>query len=188
MIEDKVLESNVTVLRTPLVDIEIVDEDGNKISFDIVESGNNYHMVDTNYKERIEKEVTDFDEKRIRLRTASLEIGKLYYVKSSVPIEFRSSDERLFTYGITDKTQTFAITFSDPHDDYKAFPEFYEDGYKMKWYDFNREDLLGTKAVSFNLIDRELEFIYIATAWIWNIQDNMDNYESAVDIFTWIVI
>ena len=38
MKEDKVLESNVTVLRTPLVDIEIVDDDEKNISFDIVDT------------------------------------------------------------------------------------------------------------------------------------------------------
>ena len=52
MIEDKVLESNVTVLRTPLVDIEIVDEDEKNISFDIVDSWNTSHGVYINNDEK----------------------------------------------------------------------------------------------------------------------------------------
>ena len=148
IIEDKVLESNVTVLRTPLVDIE---------------------------------------EKQIRIRTASLEISKTYYVKTSVPIESRDSDEHLFTYGLSTEDKTFAISFPDPNDEFKWFPEDFKKGYKMIWYDFNGEATSGTKAVSFNLIDREKEFIYIATAWIWNIHDHMENYESAAEVFTWIV-
>lgn len=37
MKEETVLESSVTVLRTPLGDIEIVDEDEKNIAFDIVD-------------------------------------------------------------------------------------------------------------------------------------------------------
>ena len=185
MIEDKVLESNVTVLRTPLVDIEIVDEEDNNISFDIVGSCNTYHGVYINNDENNIVEATDYDEKQIRIRTASLEIGKMYYVKTSVPIESRDTDERLFTYGHTEGTQTFAISFPDPNEMTKLFPD--EFGDEWEWYDFNGEAPSGTKAVSFYLIDREKEYIYIATAWIWNIHDHMENYESAAEVFTWIV-
>ena len=187
MKEDKVLESNVPVLRTPLVDIEIVDEDEKNISFDIVDSWNTSHGVYINNDEKHIIEATDYEEKQIRIRTDSLEIGKKYYVKTSVPIESRDSDERLFTYGYTKGSQTFAISFPDPNEDYKYFPEYCPKGSKMIWYDFNGEAPSGTKAVSFYLIDREKEFIYIATAWIWNIHDHMENYESAAEVFTWIV-
>ncbi|HEZ7990801.1 MAG TPA: hypothetical protein RWO66_07580 [Ruminococcus sp.] len=105
--------------------------------------------------------------------------------KTSVPIESRDSDERLFTYGYTKGSQTFAISFPDPNDMAKLFPEEFDN--KLEWYDFNGEAPSGTKAVSFYLIDREKEFIYIATAWIWNIHDYMENYESAAEVFTWIV-
>lgn len=187
MIEDKVLESNVTVLRAPLVDIEIVDENDNNISFDIVESWNSIHTVYIDNDKSKITEVKDFEEKQIRIKTSLLERGKKYYVKTSVPIESRDTDERLFTYGYTEGTQTFAISFPDPNEDYKYFPEYCPKGSKMIWYDFNGEAPSGTKAVSFYLIDREKEFIYIATAWIWNIQDHMDDYESAAEVFTWIV-
>ena len=185
MKEDKVLESNVTVLRTPLVDIEVVDENDNTISFDIVESWNPIHTVYIDNDESKITEVKDFEEKQIRIKTSLLEIGKKYYVKTSVPIESRDSDERLFTYGYTKGSQTFAISFPDPNDMAKLFPEEFDN--KLEWYDFNGEAPSGTKAVSFYLIDREKEFIYIATAWIWNIQDHMDDYESAAEVFTWIV-
>ena len=187
MKEDKVLESNVTVLRTPLVDIEIVDDDEKNISFDIVDSWNTSHGVYINNDENNIIEATDYEEKQIRIRTASLEIGKTYYVKTSVPIESRDSDEHLFTYGLSTEDKTFAISFPDPNDEFKWFPEDFKKGYKMFWYDFNGEAPSGTKAVSFYLIDREKEYIYIATAWIWNIHDHMENYESAAEVFTWIV-
>lgn len=185
MIKDKVLECNMTVLRTPLVDIEIVDEDDNNISFDIVESRNTDHDVYLNNDENNIIEATNYEEKQIRIRTYSLEIGKKYYVKTSVPIESRDSDERLFTYGYTKGTQTFAISFPDPNELSKLLPDKFGDDWE--WYDFNREAPSGTKAVSFCLIDREKEFIYIATAWIWNIHDHMIDYESATEVFIWIV-
>ena len=184
MKEEKILESNIDILKTPLVDIEIIDEYGEKVFFDILESHNTVHSI--NIDNRI-IEINDYDEKQIRIATSNLEIGKTYFVKTSKSIEYRDSDEHLFTYGYTDDTQTFAISFPDPHDDFKSFPEYCENNYKMKWYDFNGEMPVGTKAVSFCLIDREKEFIYIATAWIWNIQDHMNDYESAAEVFTWIV-
>ena len=185
MKEDKVLESNVTVLRTPLVDIEVVDENDNNISFDIVESWNPIHTVYIDNDESNITEVKDFEEKQIRIKTSLLEIGKKYYVKTSVPIESRDSDERLFTYGYTKGSQTFAISFPEPNEMAKLIPD--EFGDEWYWYDFNGEAPSGTKAVSFYLIDREKEYIYIATAWIWNIHDHMENYESAAEVFTWIV-
>lgn len=145
MIEDKVLESNVTVLRTPLVDIEIVDEEDNNISFDIVESNNTSHGVYINNDENNIIEATDYEEKQIRIKTATLEIGKTYYVKTSVPIERVDSDEHLFTYGLSTSDKTFAISFPDPNDEYKWFPEEYKEGYKMMWYDFNEEESTDTK-------------------------------------------
>lgn len=185
MKEDKVLEINATVFRTPLVDIEIVDEEDNNISFDIVESWNTVHDVYIDNDENNIIEATDYDEKQIRIRTAFLEIGKTYYVKTSVPIESRDTDERLFTYGYTKGTQTFAISFPDPNEMAKLLPD--EFGDEWEWYDFNGDAPSGTKAVSFYLIDRDKEFIYIATAWIWNIYNHMNDYESAAEVFTWIV-
>lgn len=185
MKEEKILKSNVTVLRTPLVDIEIVDESDNNVTFDIVESWNTIHTVYIDNDETKISEVKDFEEKQIRIRTDFLEIGKTYYVKTSIPIEFRDSDERLFTYGYTEGTQAFAISFPEPNELAKILPD--EFGDKWIWYDFNGEAPSGTKAVSFYLIDREKEFIYIAAAWIWNIHDHMQDYESAAEVFTWIV-
>ena len=187
MTEDKVLERNVTVLRTPLVDVEIVDEKDNSISFDILESRNTVHDVYIDYDENIIIEATDYDEKQIRITTASLEIGKKYYVKTSVPIESRCTDEWLFTYGHTEGTQTFAISFPDPNDDFKYLPEYHKIKHNMRRYDFNGEAPSGTKAVSFYLIDREEEFIYIAAAWIWNIHDHINDYERAAEVFSWRV-
>ena len=188
MIEDKVLESNVTVLRTPLVDIEIVDEEDCNITFDIVESKHNFHDVYINNDKNNVIEATDFDEKRIRIRTLSLVLGKRYYVKTSVPIERVDSNEHLFTYGLTTEDKTLAISFPDPNDSYKDCPECFGDDWKMMWYDFEIEYLRGTKPVSFYLIDRDKQFIYIPAAWIWNIHDHMEDYENAAIVFTWIVI
>lgn len=187
MKEVKVLESNVTVLKTPIIDIEIVDENDKNIPFDIVESWNPIHTTYLDNDVNNIVEVTDYDEKQIRIDTSNLEIGKTYFVKTSKPIEYRDSDEHLFTYGYTEDTQTFAISFPDPHDDFKDFPQYCKDDYRMKWYDFNGEMPSDKKAVSFYLIDHEKEFIYIATAWIWNIHDHMIDYETAAEVFTWIV-
>ncbi len=185
MIEDKVLESNVTVLRTPLVDIEIVDEDDHNISFDIVESWNSIHDVWIDNDENKIIEAENYDEKRIRIKTSSLEIRKVYFVKTSVPIESRGYDERQFTYGYTRGTQTFAMTFPDPNELAKQLPD--EFGDEWEWYDFNAEEATGTKAISFYLIDRKKDYINIPVAWIWNIHDHMVDYEAAVVSFTWTI-
>ena len=187
MAKAKVFESNASILKTPLVDVEIVDEKEKNVLFDIVESFNSDHTVYLNNDLNQIAEVKFYDEKQIRIKTSSLEIGKKYYVKTSHSIESRDSDEHLFTYGRTSETQTFAISFPDPHDDYKDFPQYYAEDYKMFWYDFNGEKQKGTKAVSLYLFDRQKEFIYIATAWIWEIHDHMDDYEAAAETFTWIV-
>ena len=80
------------------------------------------------------------------------------------------------------------MVFFLTNDSYKDCPEcFDDDWWKMMWYDFEREYNRGTKPVSFYLIDREKEFIYIPTAWIWNIRDHMTDYESAAIVFTWTI-
>jgi hypothetical protein len=179
------LEKNTSVLKTPLVDIEIIDENGNNILFDLIESTNTCHSICLENDANKIREVTDYAEKIIRINTASLHIGQTYFIKSSKPLEYRSSDEHLFTYGYTEGMQTFAISFPDPNDDEKYFPEHPSN--KLIWYDFNCEVNTGTQPVSFYLIDREKEYIYIAAAWIWNIQDYMLDYEGSAEVFTGII-
>ena len=41
----KILEINQRVLKSPLADIEIIDENGGNIMFDIAESPNKSHIV-----------------------------------------------------------------------------------------------------------------------------------------------
>lgn len=184
-----ILESGTTILRTPLVDIELIDENGNNLTFDIIDSFDPKH---SDYLREIDRYLTpaknNYDEKLIRIATNTLELGKKYYVKTSKPIEYRDSDEHLFTYGRTEDMQTFAISFPDPNDDEKMDGYIYSRTPKMKWYNFEDEDKEGTKAVSFYLIDREKEYIYISAVWIWDIFDNMFNYETAAELFTWLWI
>ena len=123
----------------------------------------------------------------IRINTAELEIGRNYRVRASKPLEYRNSDENLFTYGYTEGEMTFAISFPDPNDEYKTLVEYRKPGDKMRWFDFNAVENPGMIPAEFCLIDREREFIYIAAAWIWNIHDHMDDYESAAEVFTWII-
>lgn len=183
---NKVLQKDATVFKTPLVDIRIVDESERTITFDIVDSFDPKHAE---YLREIEGYImpakNNYDEKIIQIATKNLEIAKKYYVKTSVPIKRRDSDEHLFTYGLSTADQTFAISFPDPNDEKKWFLRDNRD--KMTWYDFNEEATSGTKAVCFTLIDREKEYIYIAAAWIWDIFEHMQSYESAADIFTWII-
>ena len=186
---NKVLQKDATVFKTPLVDIRIVDESERTITFDIVDSFDPKHAE---YLREIEGYImpakNNYDEKIIRIATKNLEIAKKYYVKTSVPIERVDSDEHLFTYGLTIEDKTLAISFPDPNDSYKDCPEcFDDDWWKMMWYDFEIEHLSGKKPVSFYLVDREKEFIYIPVAWIWNIHDHMSDYESAAIVFTWII-
>lgn len=189
MRDDILLKADVTILKTPVVDIELIDEQGNPLVFDLIKSRNTYHDVYIDNDEEKIIEAADVEKIVIRLSTDRLEIGKTYYVRSSVPIEFRDSDERLFTFGCTIDDKTFAITFPDPNEDLKCFPDLCKKSNpnaKMIWYDFNGEMPSGTKAVSFYLIDREKPYIEIPTAWMWNIHDHMDDYESAVELFTWM--
>lgn len=183
----KILEINQRVLKSPLVDIEIIDENGGNIAFDIAESSNRSHTVYIDNNPDKIREVENYGERVIRIRTAELEIGRKYRVRASKPLEYRDSDENLFTYGYTEGEMTFAISFPDPNDEYKVFVEYRKSNDKMKWFDFNGVENPGTIPAEFYLIDREKEFIYIAAAWIWNIHNNMSDYESAAEVFTWII-
>lgn len=132
-------------------------------------------------------EVTNYNEKQIRIDTYNLEIGNTYSTKTSKPIESCSFDEHLFTYGYTEDTQTFAISLSDQNDIEKTYAEIYKRECNLESFDFKTEEKEGTKAVSFYLIDKDYRYIYIAAAWIWNIYDHMRDYECSSEIFTWIV-
>lgn len=183
----KVLEINQFVMKTSLVDIEIIDDNDENILFDILESPNRSHTVYIDNNPEKEKEVTDYDERIIRIHTSRLEIGRKYRVRASKPLEWRDSDENLFTYGYTEGEQTFAISFPDPNDEYKVFIKYRKPGDKMRWFDFNAAENPGTIPAEFYLIDREKEFIDIAAAWIWNIHGNMSDYESAAEVFSWVI-
>lgn len=183
----KVLEINQSILKTPLVDIEIIDDNGGNITFDIAESPNQSHTVYIGNDPDKIREVENYGERVIRIRTAELEIGRKYRVRASKPLEWRDSDENLFTYGYTEGEMTFAISFPDPNDAYKSFIEHRKPDDKMKWFDFNAAENPGAIPAEFYLIDSEKEFIYIAAAWIRNIHDHMEDYESAAEVFTRII-
>lgn len=57
--------------------------------------------------------------KTLRIYTQNLEIGKNYYIRPSVKLEYRNSDERIITYGFTGKSFTFALTYPEPNEPIK---------------------------------------------------------------------
>ena len=59
-----------------------------------------------------------FKDRRIRLESKDLDIGRSYHIRSSEQLEYRDSDEWLFTYGITKGDMTLSISFPEPNEDY----------------------------------------------------------------------
>lgn len=175
---------NAFVLKTPYIDIWITDEDGNKVPFDILDIDLSYLTVYIDNDSNKQRKIPDITGRIIRMKTNMLDLGKTYYVESSRQLDYRDSDEYLFTYGFTEENHTFAISFPDPNDQVK-WNQDYQDK-DLKWYDFFFCEH-GNCDVAFRLIDRERESIEIHTAWIGHITDHIDDYESAADVATWNV-
>lgn len=115
------LEKNVTLLPTPYCDFSVSDEEGNAVIFDIMESPEKTPRVYIDNDSRKEKIVPSSmcEGKTLRIYTKNLEIKRNYYINTSVELEFRDSDERLFTYGLTGKDYTLAVSFPNPNEDVK---------------------------------------------------------------------
>ena len=177
--ELKTIEKEATLLHTPYCDFTITDEDGNVVSFDILESPetNPEVWIDSDKNQIIP--VTFGTGKTLRMYTKDLQIKKNYYIRPSVELKWRDSDERLFTDGITGKDYTFAVSFPDPNEEKMFNSNFTEDDY----YFCNIERSDGVYIL--RLYDRNREYIDIYMYWIWNIQDHMIDYESACDVATW---
>lgn len=117
------LEKNVTLLPTPYCDFSVSDEEGNAVIFDIMESPEKTPRVYIDNDSRKEKIVPSSmcEGKTLRIYTKNLEIKRNYYINTSVELEFRDSDERLFTYGLTVKDYTLAVSFPNPNEDVKIW-------------------------------------------------------------------
>ena len=92
------LEKNVTLLPTPYCDFSVSDEEGNAVIFDIMESPEKSPRVYIDNDSRKEKIVpfSMCEGKTLRIYTKNLEIKRNYYINTSVELEFRDSDERLY--------------------------------------------------------------------------------------------
>lgn len=178
LLELQTIEKNVTLLHTPYCDFTITDEDGKVISFDIMKSPGTNPDVWIDDKNQIPP-VTYGTGKTLRIYTKNLKIKKNYYIRPSVVLDWRDSDERLFIYGKTGKDYTFAVSFPDPNDEEKFCSNCTEDDYHL----FNIEHRDGVFIL--RLYDRDCEYIDIFMFWICNIQHHMSNYESACDVATW---
>ena len=189
MIKLTCLEKNVSVFHTPYCDIFVTDENGNNILFDVMDSPEETLTVYIDNDENKEMPVIYGAGKTLRIYTKSLEIKKNYYIRPSVKLEYRDADERLITYGLTGETFTFALSYPEPNETIKdglAFidGEFVRVGYSEEdfvEYNIEAED----NSFVLRLYDRSNEVIDLFTFWIWNIQDHMEDYESACDVATW---
>lgn len=180
-------KENVCKLETPLCDFTIEDESGKKLYFDIIPSGETYHEVYLNHKKKIT--ATNYCDCQIRLDTSNLTIGKAYYVKTTKPLEIRGSGERTYIYGRTDKDKTLAVSFPDINELIKdSSPQeqkaLAEEGIVMMGYDVERVDSQTFKLV---LIDRSEQYFYSTIAWVWGVTENMSDYESAVETWTYVI-
>ena len=112
------------------------------------------------------------------MESKDLDIGRSYHIRSSEQLEYRDSDEWLFTYGITKGDMTLSISFPEPNEDYI---ETLIDGY------FEAAPMYADKS-TFDRIRNEMSYlsiIYFSVAWIWDILGNMNDYETAEDCTTW---
>lgn len=117
--------------------------------------------------------------KTLRIYTKNLEIKRNYYINTSVELEFRGSDERLFTYGLTGKDYTLAVSFPNPNEDVKDLGDYSADHFSFYNIEVDNGDYI------LRLFDRDREYIDIFVFWIWNIQNHMIDYETTYDVSTW---
>ncbi|MDE6678248.1 MAG: hypothetical protein K2K02_04330, partial [Ruminococcus sp.] len=125
------LEKNVSLFRTPYCDFSVIDDENKKICFDIMESPQKNIPIYIGDKEIISESCCGG--KTIRIYTKNLELKKNYYIRPSVKLEFSSSDERLFTFGVTGDTYTFSVSFPEPNEIVKFNPDYTEND--LKEYD-----------------------------------------------------
>ena len=177
--ELKTIEKNVTLLHTPYCDFTITDEDGKAVSFDIMESPETDPRVWIDGDKSKIVPVTSGVGKTLRIYTKDLKIKENYYIRPSADLNFRDSDERLFTDGITGEDHTFAVSFPDPNEEAKFYPNCTENDFHL----FNIQHVEGVYIL--RLYDRNCEYIDIFMFWIWNIQHHMIDYESACEVATW---
>ena len=175
------LEKNVTLLPTPYCDFSVSDEEGNAVIFDIMESPEKTPRVYIDNDSRKEKIVPSSmcEGKTLRIYTKNLEIKRNYYINTSVELAFRDSDERLFTYGLTGKDYTLAVSFPNPNEDVKDLGDYSEDHFSFYNIEVDNGDYI------LRLLDRDREYIDIFVFWIWNIQNHMIDYETTCDVSTW---
>ena len=174
------------VLKTPLTDIWIEDENKTRVPFEIVPNTCEDHTVFLNNDEKQKTEIKNYEDCRIKLDTKDLEIRRNYYVRSTRCLEFHDSDEWLFTYGVTAEDKTLAISFPQPNDEYmmnqvfnnKEIDENGMEGYHLFVIGYSGDIIL-------RVLDSKYRYIYFPVAWIWNIHSNMDEYETAADCMTW---
>ncbi len=154
------IEKDVTLLHTPYCDFTIADEDGNAVRFDVMESPETNPEVWIDGDENQIIPVTFGAGKTLRIYTQNLRIKKNYYIRPSVVLIGRDSDERLFTDGITGEDFTFAVSFPDPNEEEKFRPNCTEDDYHL----YNIEYSDGVYIL--RLYDKNCEYIDIFMFWI----------------------
>ena len=169
------------ILKTPLGDIWIEDENGTCVPFEIVPNTCTNHNVFLKNDEDQKIDVTDYEECRMRLDTRDLKIGKNYYVRSSEHLEYLDSDEWLFTYGIRKDDKIMAISFPQPNDEYMMHQRINED--EMEGYYFETDS--GQGNIVLRILDHKYMYIFFPIAWIWDIKNNTDDYEAAAVCMTW---
>jgi len=172
---------NVKVLKTPLCEFLLVDENNKPISFDIVPNTDYPCEVWINSAPNQIVITKNCSNCRIRVTTDRLDLFTPYYLKSTKPLEWRDSDEGLFTYGITLNDKTLSISFPEHNEEAKYSQSEIT---KLIKYDIEEINPYTFKII---LLDRSDEFIYMAVAWIWGIKDHIDDYEEAADVMTWTV-
>lgn len=175
----KIFERDATILHTPYCDFIVVDSEGSRISFDILDTPAKEVEVYLNNDGNQAAPAQYGMGRTIRIHTDNLEVGKDYYIRTSEKLQNRDSDERLFTFGLTGKDFTFAVSFPDPNDLIKA-----DLGYEPERFQYYNIEYNGMDFV-LHLIDRKEKYIDIFTYWIWNIKNHMEDYEDACDVATW---
>lgn len=173
-IKRKIFKKGIYEFKTPLTTFWIEDEGCNNVAFDIVNNTEEDHKVMINGK-HIKVDPNNYYDCQLRIRCKDLKLHKKYYLHSSNKLEYRTADELLSTYGITNNDTTLAISFPDYNEDCTD-----ESSYEYCGFDYEQP-------FAFTLYDYKSEYIYLPIAWISNIKDHVTNYEDAADAWTWTV-
>lgn len=178
----KTIENNVKKLHTPYCDFTITDDNNNAICFDVLEAPEKdlYVEIYNDYKGDTERiPVVNGDGRTLRIHTAGLKIKQNYHIRTSVTLKYLDADERLFTHGLVGDDYIFAVSFPDPNDEIKWRPTHTE--YDYHFFDIKRTD----ETYTLRLYDYSQEYIDIFMFWIWDITDNIEQYESVCTVATW---